>query len=258
MPLFGFGEADRPSQMLEPLIDSDLEDRLSSLVSSHAPEELQSTEHEVRQAVVQAARSDLRNIKLLGQGRCPECQSRTEFFLYTTLCPACGWYRRAVPDTGHSVVHLDTGERIVCDRVYRVVGDEIMCVKEGVVVNQVMRRFVRRIEYVWSREELAEARRSRRRHEGICSWCEKDLAGIEQGEKRDRSADGILAPFEEYVAFGALQERYVFCGRKCVEAFRRQFPSRVHRNCYERDCRDCRDCVKRYEVSHFRRAVFES
>ena len=260
MALFGFGTADdRPDRKGNPLTDARLEDQLSSLVAAHAPEDVNATETEVQQAVVKAVRSDLRAIKMLGQGRCPECQGRTEYFLYTTVCPACGWFRRQIPDTGHSVVHLDTGERIVCDRVYRVQGEELLCVKDGAVVSQIARRFVRQIEHVWSKEELAEAQRARRRRvEGICSWCERDFASIDAKEaKKDSTHDGITPPFEEFVAFGVLQDRFVFCSRKCLEAFRRQFPSRIHRNCYETECKSCNNCIKRYDVTQFRRALFD-
>lgn len=48
------------------------------------------------------------------------------------------------------------------------------------------------------------------------------------------------------VALGAFQERHCFCSDDCFEAFRRMYPARVHRNCYERSCRDCTYCIKRY------------
>lgn len=49
-----------------------------------------------------------------------------------------------------------------------------------------------------------------------------------------------------HVALGAFQERHHFCSDDCFEAFRRMYPARVHRNCYERSCRDCDFCIKRY------------
>jgi hypothetical protein len=48
------------------------------------------------------------------------------------------------------------------------------------------------------------------------------------------------------VAFGASQERYCFCSDECYEAFRKMYPARVHRNCYERNCAECNLCIKRY------------
>ena len=49
------------------------------------------------------------------------------------------------------------------------------------------------------------------------------------------------------VAFGANQERFSFCSDECYEAFRKMYPSRVHRNCYERDCADCNLCIKHFD-----------
>jgi len=49
-----------------------------------------------------------------------------------------------------------------------------------------------------------------------------------------------------HVALGAFQERHGFCSDECFEAFRRMYPARVHRNCYERSCSGCHFCIKRY------------
>ena len=49
-----------------------------------------------------------------------------------------------------------------------------------------------------------------------------------------------------HVALGTFQERHCFCSDECFEAFRRMYPARVHRNCYERPCADCTFCTKRY------------
>ena len=40
------------------------------------------------------------------------------------------------------------------------------------------------------------------------------------------------------------QMRYVFCSNKCNEAFQKQYPIRIHKNCYERSCLDCDLCEK--------------
>jgi hypothetical protein len=68
-----------------------------------------------------------------------------------------------------------------------------------------------------------------------CSWCQTVA---------NPGGDGFHLV---HVAFGTFQERYSFCSDACYEAFRKMYPSRVHRNCYERDCRECDLCVKRYE-----------
>jgi hypothetical protein len=79
------------------------------------------------------------------------------------------------------------------------------------------------------REEQQE-----RKIEQLCSWCEKPC---------DRAKDGFHLV---HVAFGVAQERHAFCSDECYEAFRRLYPSRVHRNCYERKCAECHYCIKRY------------
>ena len=68
----------------------------------------------------------------------------------------------------------------------------------------------------------------------LCAWCNKE-ANIKK--------DGFHAV---HIAFGSFQERHCFCSDECYEAFRQMYPSRVHRNCYERSCEDCDFCVKRY------------
>jgi len=69
----------------------------------------------------------------------------------------------------------------------------------------------------------------------LCAWCNRE-ANIK--------TDGFHVAF---IAFGTSQERHCFCSDECYEAFRHMYPSRVHRNCYERSCEDCNFCVKRYQ-----------
>ena len=199
---------------------------------------------EVKVALNEAARADLRNIMMIDQGRCPSCHGRTERFLFTVVCPSCGWYRRKVPDKGHSIVHLRDGQKIICDYVHRG-AEEYLCIKDGVVIAEVMRPSVFEVEHAWKENELDEARKLEHRlREGICSWCEKPLT---QADPEDAS--------EDYVAFGAMQEHYVFCSEKCQRAFRKQYPSRVHRNCYETDCNTCSLCIKRFDTQGFKRRI---
>jgi len=67
-----------------------------------------------------------------------------------------------------------------------------------------------------------------------CAWCNKTCHSEQDGFH-------LI-----HVAFGATQERHCFCSDDCYEAFRRMYPSRVHRNCYETPCADCTFCIKRY------------
>ncbi len=248
MPLFGSRFGSRRKQPASPVDDlpSDamIGEQLEELERTEDKKEIGRADKEVREAVTQATRADIRDVKLMEHGRCPRCRSRTDNFLYTVICPSCGWHRREIPSSGASVVHMDTGEKIACDRVYSA-GDAFLCVKDGIVVSQVMRKCVRRVEYTWEESEFALAReQAKKRRTGLCSWCERDLAESEEG-----------GPYNDYVAFGSMQERYVFCSEKCMKSFRKLYPSRIHRNCYETDCPDCKKCIKRYDADGFRRHI---
>ena len=70
----------------------------------------------------------------------------------------------------------------------------------------------------------------------LCAWCNKEA---------DVHKDGFHIV---HIAIGSTQERYCFCCDECYEAFRQMYPSRVHRNCYDRSCEDCNDCIKRYST----------
>ena len=72
------------------------------------------------------------------------------------------------------------------------------------------------------------------RAEQPCAWC---------GAPCNATKDGFHLV---HVALGAFQERHAFCSDDCFEAFRRMYPARVHRDCYERLCRDCHFCIKRF------------
>lgn len=81
-----------------------------------------------------------------------------------------------------------------------------------------------------------------------CSWCEQDC---------DLNADGFHLV---QIAFGLEQERFCFCSDTCYEAFRKMYPSRVHRNCYEHSCVDCEYCHKNFpdEVESLRSLMSNS
>jgi len=67
-----------------------------------------------------------------------------------------------------------------------------------------------------------------------CAWCNTPC-------RHDRDGFHLV-----HVALGVFQERHVFCSDECFEAFRRMYPARVHRNCYERSCDGCEFCMKRF------------
>ncbi len=72
------------------------------------------------------------------------------------------------------------------------------------------------------------------RTEQPCAWCNTPC---------HPNQDGFHVV---HIALGSFQERHCFCCDDCYEAFRRMYPARVHRNCYERPCADCNYCIKRY------------
>lgn len=67
-----------------------------------------------------------------------------------------------------------------------------------------------------------------------CAWCDTPCRPEQDGFHL------------VHIALGAFQERHCFCSDDCFEAFRRMYPARVHRNCYERSCAECSYCIKRY------------
>ena len=67
-----------------------------------------------------------------------------------------------------------------------------------------------------------------------CAWCAQPC-------RPDQDGFHLV-----HIALGTFQERHCFCSDDCFEAFRRMYPARVHRNCYERLCADCHYCIKRF------------
>ncbi|TVQ26166.1 MAG: hypothetical protein EA382_05895 [Spirochaetaceae bacterium] len=225
--------------------DSKLTAEIDDIANIGDRRKLQRADTEVKEVVSKATQTDIRNIMLIDQGRCPVCASRTENFLFTMVCPSCGWFRREIPNRGSAIVHLTDGTPIECDYVHHGQRDEFLAIRDGVVISELMRPEVKRIDYVWADGELDEARALvRRLKSGVCSWCQTDLTDTPDDEHR-----------EDYVAFGTMQERYIFCTEKCQRAFRRHYPARVHRNCYEVDCNQCNLCVKRYDTQGFKRNI---
>ena len=234
----------RSNQKSEFTKDETLKEEFTEVSDIGDPKEIGRADSDVKVTVAEAAKTDMRNIMLIDQGRCPQCHGRTERFLFTVVCPSCGWFRRKIPETGHSVVHLNDGKKIVCDYVHR--GEhEYLCIRDGVVVAEVLRASVFNIEHSWKEHELENAREAAQKlRVGICAWCETLLSEVDAEEVG-----------EDYVAFGNTQEHYRFCSEKCQRAFRKQYPSRIHRNCYETDCNQCNLCMKRHDTRDFKRKI---
>ncbi len=84
---------------------------------------------------------------------------------------------------------------------------------------------------------------------GRCPSCGDSI--IENAERPCAWCDTPCRPEQDgfhlvHIALGSFQERHCFCCDECYEAFRRMYPARVHRNCYERPCAECNYCKKRY------------
>lgn len=246
MPLFGSrNDKSRPSNPDDISADEKLKEKLRDLMATGEKRDVKRALNEAESTIIEATREEIKGITLIERGRCPTCSGRTENLLFTTVCPSCGWFRRRVPESGTCTLHMKNGDTLVCDRVFEVQSGQFLCVTDGIVRKQVMCGAVDYIDYDWTREELDEARsRVMLSADSVCSWCQRPLAESEPE-----------GPFEEYVAFGTFQERFLFCSDKCQRGFRKQYPARVHRNCYETECEACDQCVKRYNTRQFTRRV---
>jgi len=191
----------------------------------------------VEDTIKRATKDDLKELKLLERGRCPECGWKTEQFLYTSICSHCGWSKRITPDVGKVIIHLDDGRKIECDKAFEVQEGIILCLKGDVITHEIMHKALTYIEYVWTEEELEKIRRRRIEElRPLCNWCFKII------EDPDKMVT-------HYLALGLDQERFSFCGEKCALSFAKQYPARVHRNCYEQDCNNCENCRKRHDTT---------
>lgn len=205
------------------------------LLSQDSQVDLTETMEEISETVKEAAKASLRDIRLMEEGRCPSCGHKTNQFLFTSVCANCGWFSFISPEEGKSIIHLKNGADIECGTTFDTKGDYILGITHGVVRAKVSKENVDYIEFAWTDEEIEKKREANIRDQaGICSWCEKPLTEVE--------AEPVIV----YAAFGTTQDRYVFCTDKCNEAFQKQYPVRVHRNCYNRTCLDCDLCIKKY------------
>lgn len=183
-----------------------------------------------------AAEHSLKRLHILQRGRCPQCGAALRQHLFASLCDSCGWSSWSKPRMGGVKVHLVAGGEPIEGTAAYVVKDGVTILLRG---ETVFARFpphaVLWVEYIWTEAELKERERAlRERMIVACGWCGKDT---------DSEADGFHLV---QTAFGTTQERYCFCCDECFEAFRKMYPARVHRNCYERDCDTCELCIKRY------------
>jgi hypothetical protein len=194
-------------------------------------------QEEAEQTVQNAAEDTLKKLHVIQMGRCPVCGEHLNRHLFASVCESCGWHDFEVPRTGPVRVHLQAqAEPIEGDRCYFVKPDSLLIVRNDVVIAKINRSIMTWIEYGWTNAEIDQ------RHRQIldqltlqCGWCNQTC---------DAEKDGFHTV---QIAFGSTQERYTFCSDDCYEAFRKTYPARVHRDCYERNCASCNLCIKRYD-----------
>lgn len=223
----------------QPILSADhVEDReqdISILADEDGTKE-QRLHQQATKEVQSAAEDSLKRLHVLQLGRCPSCGEHVRRHLFASICEACGWHTFDVPRNGPVRVHLTDGDRVIeGDRCYAVKTGALLVLKDDLVMAKIARDAYAVVEYLWSESEIKQRHRQMTAQLQVtCGWC--------NGEA-DPEKDGFHLV---HVAFGATQERYCFCSDECFEAFRKMYPARVHRNCYERDCATCDLCVKRY------------
>lgn len=191
---------------------------------------------EVQKRIQDVAEDSMKKLQFARLGRCPSCGEHLNQHAFATICEACGWHTYDVPRRGPVRVHIHARETpIEGDRCYALKTGDVLVVKQDVVIARIMSNAIRWVEYLWADHEIEQRyKQILERTEQPCSWCEKTC---------HPEQDGFHLV---HVAFGTTQERHCFCSDECYEAFRRMYPARVHRNCYERKCADCNFCIKRY------------
>ncbi len=226
----------RSMSLSEP--SEELEEHLS-LLNAEDRAAVARVTREVDSKIVEAARESVKEFKMIEEGRCPECGQKARRFLFTTVCEHCGWSSYGRPQNGRVIVHLRDGSTLVCEETIHT-PEEVLCVTQDVVRHRIPRNVVISIEFDWAEEEIKRRRDQLAREEqGQCSWCMKPLK---------RSDEDTRVTF---AAFGIYQDRYLFCGEHCQAAFQKQYPTRIHRDCYHRDCAKCNECVKRFDDASY-------
>ena len=197
----------------------------------------QRVQKDVERSVISAAEDSVKRLRVVEMGRCPSCGAHIYKHVGANVCDACGWHQFDLPKTGKVRIHLKDGEKFLeGERAYVLKSGDCLLVRDGVVAAQVPRDAYVWVEYSWPKEEIDNRHAEAQKQLVVpCGWC---------GKNTNPTADGFHLL---HIAFGATQERYCFCSDECYEAFQKMYPSRVHRDCYHRDCSTCNACQKRYD-----------
>ena len=242
--LFGIGrdnapeEAEADESLEKTILQEDqqeyLEQDISILEDDDGSRE-QQLQKVAEKEVQSAAEDSLKKLHVIRMGRCPTCGEHLRQHLFAAICEACGWHEFDAPRNGPVRVHLRSGTSVEGDKCYMVKTGAVLVVKNDLVVAKVPRDACEWLEYIWSENEIDQRHKQVADRMSIsCGWC----SGPTNPEK-----DGFHMA---QLAFGATQERYCFCSDECYEGFRKMYPARVHRDCYERNCTECTACIKRY------------
>lgn len=183
-----------------------------------------------------AAEQSLVKLRVIQSGLCPQCGEHLGKHLFASICASCGWHTFDAPRSGPVRVHLTNSPDVIeGERCYSLKSGGVLLVRNDMVTARIPTGSVSWIEYVWGPEEIAQRHRQVVDRMAVhCGWCDKEA---------DPDEDGFHLV---QVAFGSTQERHCFCSDDCYEAFRKMFPARVHRNCYEKNCAECNLCIKQY------------
>ncbi len=229
-----------------PLIDQEMEEHLSVL-NAEDRAAVDRVTKEVDSKIVEASKESVKVKKFLGEGRCPSCGQPVKKFLFTAICESCGWSQHRKPDAGHAHVHLKhaPSQPLICDVTFTT-PEEMLCVINDVVRYRVPREEVMFVEYDWTEEEVTERRQELAHEEQAeCEWCGKTFL---RGDEDARVT---------FAAFGKDQERFMYCSEECQKAFQKQYPVRIHRDCYNRHCETCNECHKKFDDTSYETYVEE-
>jgi len=219
-------------------MNEELEEHLS-LLNAEDRAAVERVTREVDSKIVEAARESVKELKMIEEGRCPQCGQKVRRFLFTTICEHCNWSSYVRPQKGRVIVHLRDGSTLMCEETFQT-PEEVLCVTQDVVRYRVPRNVIIFVEFDWTEEDVRQRQEQLAREErGQCAWCAKPLK---------RSDDETRVTF---AAFGLYQERYLFCSIHCQTSFQRQYPTRIHRDCYHRDCSKCSECMKKFEDTSY-------
>ena len=197
----------------------------------------ETVQREAEKEIQTATEETLKRLHAQKRGRCPVCSTPLRQHLSTSICDSCGWHTFDFPRSGGVKVHLsNSDDKIEGEKCYFLKTGELLVINRDVVSAKIPSKSVNWVDYCWEDLEIEE------RHKHLvermtlrCDWCNSEA---------DLEKDGFHSV---HVAFGASQARYCFCQDECFESFKKMYPSRVDRNCYERDCAECDLCVKRYD-----------